>query len=168
MPFNPQKPHRRSIRLKGYDYTQPGALPAHFHIRLDEWVIMPNHFHGIIFIEPGTGEASAFKDQKDPFNIMADASPQRPIGTQPGSLGAIIQNYKSITSRKIHALYGRSIRQQGKFNQVEREGGCFASTRIWQRNYFEHIIRNEADWERIRDYIFTNPLHWVGDHLYGS
>ena len=94
---NSEKHHRRSIRLKGYDYTQPGAyfvtlvtwqnealfgeisdgniclftageviascwlrLPAYFSIRLDDWVIMPNHFHAVLLIEtPRAGEASA-------------------------------------------------------------------------------------------------------------
>jgi REP element-mobilizing transposase RayT len=181
MPYEPQKHHRRSIRLKNYDYAQPGAyfvtllthdreelfgefmdgrmylsrigeivgaiwrrLPAYFSLRLDEWVIMPNHLHGIIWIlDSGKGEAFADKGLGISCHSVADASPQRePIGTQSGSLGAIIQNFKSISTRKI--------------NQALHTPGA----PVWQRNYFEHIIRDEAELGRIRQYIRDNPVHW--------
>ena len=60
-------------------------------------------------------------------------------------MGAIIQNFKSITSRKINKLSGKSEEP------------------IWQRNYYEHIIRNEQDLLAITDYIMTNPLNWAKD-----
>jgi putative transposase len=208
MPYNPQVHHRRSIRLKGYDYTLPGAyfvtlvawqreclfgtiqddesvlsqvgntvaacwrhLPAFFAIRLDEWVIMPNHFHGILLIEAqgkgeasasaaravsqfhladaqGKGEASATAIQAVSRPHLADASPQRPIGTPPGSLGAIVQNFKSITTRKI--------------NQLRHTPGV----PVWQHNYYERIIRDEAEWDRIRQYILDNPRRWQEDDEY--
>ncbi len=179
--FDPPRYNRRSIRLKGYDYSQPGAyfvtlvaknrvylfgeiehgqmrlndigrcaadtltsLQRHFSMRLDAWVIMPNHMHCILAIHC-TGEAS------DESRIIAirpklmDASPQRPIGTNSGSLGAIIQNYKSISTRRI--------------NTLRRTPGV----QVWQRNYYEHIIRDEADWQKIADYIENNPSKWAED-----
>jgi REP element-mobilizing transposase RayT len=186
MRFDPTVHHRRSIRLKGYDYSQAGAyfvtlvtnkrdqifgkivngemqlskegqivayhwnlIPAHFPAaKLDKWVIMPNHLHGIIILR--TGEASANRLNEDPESWAADASPQRPIGTVTGSLGAILQNFKSVSTRKI--------------NQAEASPGV----RLWQRNYYEHIIRNETEWQRIRDYIQVNPLHWQEDQLHLS
>ena len=116
MPYDPQRHHHRSIRLKGYDYTQPGAyfvtlvtyqreclfgeisagkmqpsangmrvayyweqIPEHFpSASLDEWIIMPNHLHGIILLS--TGEASAGNGAKSPKFLSADASPRHPIG----------------------------------------------------------------------------------------
>jgi len=175
--------HRRSIRLKGYDYTQAGAyfvtlvsrhrecifgeveedqvhlnpigiiieaswknLEHNFPIILDKWVIMPNHFHGIIFLDPNrTGEALANRRMNRSESKMANASPQRPIGTQSGSLGAIIQNFKSISTRKL--------------NKARSTPGI----PIWQRNYYEHIIRDEDELNRVRQYILDNPLKWALD-----
>jgi REP element-mobilizing transposase RayT len=184
MPFDPQVHHRRSIRLKGYDYALPGAyfvtmlayqkkclfgnilgdkvvfseigkkvrdcwlrLPKTFNIRLDEWVIMPNHLHGIIWIlDSGMGEATAQTDYHDFKSFPAVASPQqRPIGTKPGSLGAIIQNFKTVSTRKSNQMQGTP------------------GVSIWQRNYFERIIRDEEEWGRIRLYIQENPARWIED-----
>ena len=177
-PYDPQKHHRRSIRLKGYDYTQPGAyfvtlvtwqreclfgeiegetmrlnpvgelvqhawlrLPSFFPIRLDAYVLMPNHFHGIICM----GEASAEKALPGIKIVPADASPQPPKGTQPGSLGAIIQNFKSTSTRRA--------------NQITASRGL----PLWQRNYFERVIRDEAELARIVAYIQANPSRWQED-----
>jgi putative transposase len=60
----------------------------------------------------------------------------------PGSLGAIIQNFKSVSTRKI--------------NKIRDNPGC----PVWQRNYYEHVIRNEIDLANIRQYIADNPLKW--------
>ena len=164
MKYNPEKHHRRSIRLKGYDYSQPGwyfvtvvtqnremlfgvvvndkmvldlfgkiidyhwrKLPRHFkNIVLDEYQIMPNHFHGIIHIvgvmhsdlnnqknkEKFNGNVGAMHsdldNQKNNENFIGIASPlsqpRRPHGTVPGSLGAIMQNFQSVTTRKINRI----------------------------------------------------------------
>ena len=179
---NTQKFHRKSIRLKDYDYTRPGAyfitlvtwqrehvfgeighgemrlneagrlvqdawirMPAFYPIRHEIWVVMPNHFHGLLWIE-GTGEASAMRILGASRSLKTDASPlQRPIGTKPNSLGAIIQNFKSITTRRIHQLSGSS------------------GTPIWQRNYFERVVRDDKEMGRIRAYIQANPVNWLND-----
>ena len=184
MKYDPEKHHRRSIRLKGYDYSQSGGyfvtivtqnreclfgnvinrkmvlntfgriieyhwqrLPQHFkHIKLDVFQIMPNHLHGIIFIvdivvgaKHSNGDISNI--QKKSFE---NALPLH--GTKPGSLAAIMQNYQSVTTRKI--------------NHIRKISG----QKLWQRNYWEHIIRNEIELNRIREYIVNNPLKWKLDN----
>jgi REP element-mobilizing transposase RayT len=175
-------PHRHSIRLPGYDYSQAGAyfvtictyhrqplfgeirdgnmqlnasgriasaqwglLPSRFcNLELGEWVIMPNHIHGILVIT-GSGEASPSKLSVPTNKLIKDASPLHPHGTLPGSVGAIIQNFKSVTSRKINT-------HSSKYKNI-----------IWQRNYYEHIIRDEHDLQAITAYILTNPQNWDKD-----
>jgi putative transposase len=108
---------------------------------------MPNHLHGIILITESSGKGEAFPEkisssQKD---SAGNASPLRPRGTESGSLGSIIQNFKSVSTRKVNKIY------------YER------GNKIWQRNYFERIIRNEAELNAIRQYIRDNPLNWEKD-----
>ena len=138
------------------------AISAHFpHIRLDEFTIMPNHFHGVLHItesaglcvgaKQGVSASSGFGDD-DNDNDNADgnkgeageSSPLRD-GTISGSLGAIIQNFKSISTRYINKMRGNP--------------GC----PVWQRNYYEHVIRNEDDLANIRQYIADNPRKWGQD-----
>jgi len=188
--YNPLKHHRRSIRLKGYDYSAPGAyfitvcvhnrecalgeivdgemrlneageivvacwqaIPAHFvHVGLDLFVVMPNHLHGIIVLEAyamgGKGEASAVEQAGISGVLAADASPLRMDGTPPGSIPAIVQNFKSVSSRRLNALRATP------------------GAHFWQRNYYEHIVRNEAGLARIRTYIQNNPARWARDQLH--
>ena len=187
MKYDPEKHHRRSIRLKGYDYTQPGGyyvtivtqnreclfgdvadgkmvlngigeiieyywqkIPQHFnHTNLGVFQIMPNHLHGIIMITDYAVGAMHSRNENVHFknNSIRNASPQqtRPHGTQPGSLAAIVQNFESVTTRKI--------------NHIRKTPG----QKLWQRNYWEHIIRNENDLNRICEYIINNPLQWESD-----
>lgn len=190
MGFDPDRHRRRSVRLKGHDYADPGAyfvtmctrdraclfghvvngdmhldeageiaqrcredIPHHFpHAALDAMAIMPNHVHGVIVITeppptpPSKGEASVPPDMSEDLS-GSHASPlrQRPIGTQPGSLSAIVQNFKSISTRKINAA--RSA----------------PGTPLWLRNYYEHVVRNDAELMAIRDYILSNPARWDDD-----
>jgi putative transposase len=117
-------------------------IPHHFlHVVLDAMAIMPNHVHGVIVIRDSCrGEASS-------LTTKTDASPlrQRPNGTQPGSLSAIVQNIKSISMRKMNAARG------------------MPGTPIWQRGYYEHVIRNDAELTAIREYILANPARWDED-----
>jgi REP element-mobilizing transposase RayT len=179
---DPEKYNRHSIRMKGYDYSLPGAyfvtlisfhteylfgevkngellqsdigglikdcwigLPIFSeHIRLDEQVLMPNHLHGIIIIDTALGKGEAFSDI-EPIEVEAEsenASPLRPRGTQPGLLGAIIQNFKSVSTRMANKRYFEP------------------GNKIWQRGYYERIIRNERELNAIRQYIRDNPLNW--------
>ena len=81
-------------------------------------------------------------------NQQPNASPLPPNGTQPGSLSAIIQNFKSTTTRRINAI------QKAPGNK------------LWQRGYYDRIIRTEAALQRIRQYIQNNPKSWELDQLH--
>ncbi|GIV71404.1 transposase [Caldilinea sp.] len=174
MRYDPNRHHRRSIRLKGYDYTQPGAyfiticthdrahffgavvngvmrlndagciaaqcwrdIPVHFpHVQLDVFVIMPNHIHGVLWIVANDNNAGT-------QNVGAThASPLPPRGPVPQSVGAIIGQFKSAVTKRINELRHTP------------------SAPIWQRNYYEHIIRDERALNAIRRYIQENPLRW--------
>ena len=189
MSYTSEKHHRRSIRLRGWDYTNPGAyfvticthngeclfedpvlrrmvettwrrIPCHFpHVRLDEFVVMPNHVHGIIWIvdKPVVGARHSRESSSPTDAIPSDeptqsrkqpsgnASPLRPCGVVPGSLGAIVGNFKSVTARRV--------------NRIRKTPGA----PVWQRNYYEHIVRSEDELRRIREYIRLNPLKWELD-----
>lgn len=172
MNYGPDKHHRRSIRLKGYDYAKSGAyfvtictqnrvclfgavangemqlnnagqvakrtwdaLTEQFpSVRLDAFIIMPNHVHGIVmvgaqFIAPSHGFGTATINQ----GVMNHAP----------TLGEIVRAYKAASTRLI--------RQAGTPD--------FA----WQRNYYEHIVRDEESLNRIRQYILDNPARWEFD-----
>ncbi|MCX6122637.1 MAG: hypothetical protein NTX44_13590 [Ignavibacteriales bacterium] len=115
-------------------------IPKHFHnIDLDEFVIMPNHVHGIIIInENDTTVDSKFKGRDVQLNVstgkMVWKSPKR------GSLGTIIRSYKSAVSKWCH---------DNDFDNFE-----------WQSRYYDHIIRGEKELQNIRDYIINNPIKW--------
>ena len=176
MPYNPDVHHRRSIRLKEYDYTQNGAyfvtivtyqreplfgeivdgvmqlnewgeiarrewfktaeLRPFVELYEDEFVVMPNHAHGILWMNDDVG-AERRSAPTDMPHVTA------------GSLGAIVRAYKSAVTYAINA--------------ARQTRGMV----VWQRNYYEHIIRNDADLNRIRNYIVNNPLKWADDDLYG-
>lgn len=163
--------NRRSIRLKEFDYTQPGAyfvtvctwrrenlfgevvegevrlnergyivrecwneIPEHFlQVDLDAFVVMPNHIHGIIVIKGNDDVVGA-----------THASPlHRKSGPRPKSLGAMVGSFKSATARRIHGESGE--------------------TGIWQRNFYERVIRDEKEWDLMRRYIEYNPDNWEQD-----
>jgi REP element-mobilizing transposase RayT len=123
-------------------------------LELDEFVIMPNHVHGIIVIQSDKVEESENNNHFPREKLYSNPSivqPHRQIqqnGTVPGSIGAIIQNYKSVTTRKINAM------------------PAMKNTKIWQVNYYDHIIRDEADHARIIEYIRENPAKWEQDELF--
>jgi putative transposase len=165
MVYYPDLHRRRSIRLKRYDYSQENAyfvticvkdreclfgditnsvlvfndsgkmiekeweqLRERFpDIELYEYIVMPNHFHGIIMI---TGRADT-----------------RPAPT----IGDILSSFKSITTHQ----YIKGVKEK---SWVPFNG------KLWQRNYYEHVIRDEKDLLRIREYIITNPLNWSLDN----
>ena len=179
-------PHRRSNRLKGYDYTANGAyfvtictdhrrhlfgsiehatlvpsaagsiaeerwfaLPEHHPgVTLDEFVVMPDHIHGIIIIDrPAPPPTAAELEEDLEHAIIAlddggDTPIGRPNGAPPGSLGAIVGSYKSSVSRHINKLNGTP------------------GALIWQRDYWERIIRHDRALFFIRRYIKNNPANW--------
>jgi len=174
--YNPDIHHRRSIRLREYDYGQAGAyfvticahncecffgdivagamrLNEYGGIVRDEWkkseqiraeiasdafVVMPNHFHGIVFIVAGRVDRFCGGDRP--------VAPTGAInGPKPKSIGALVAGFKSAVTKSI--------------NTHRATPGA----PVWQRNYYEHVIRNDDDLNRIRDYIASNPLRWMED-----
>ena len=99
----------------------------------DEWIIMPNHIHGILaFVDP----SNTTDDYRPEFKRLSK------------SLGSAVATFKSQATNKIR--------------NVERD---FDLT-VWQKGYYDRIIRNEAELNRIREYICTNPERWCdGDDL---
>jgi len=112
------------------------AIQDHFpHVELGAYVIMPNHVHGIVIITDQRRGAAMLR----PY----DNRNSHKINVKPGSLGAIVRSYKSAVSYRIHKEYN--------------------ATAIWQRNYYEHVIRNDTDLQNKTDYIQANPLLWEQD-----
>jgi REP element-mobilizing transposase RayT len=122
------------------------AIPEHFkNIELDEFIIMPNHIHGIIIVNNG----DAIVGNADLRSLHPDDHPIRAI---------LVDNYdrtKMVVSKIIHGFkssVSREIRRQlNDFN--------FA----WQKSYYDHIIHDEDDLNRIREYIYNNPANWGTD-----
>jgi putative transposase len=196
---DPQKHHRRSIRLKEYDYGSPGAyfvtictrghecilddhivsgivrsvwgaLPKWFPtIVLDEFVLMPNHVHFILWIHPpdvGATLAVAPNPAVAPHpsvaliragDVEAGASPAPTEWTIPEpqqmnpnpSLGDVVGAFKSL----VFKVYLGWIQTCDPTRQAK----------FWQRNYYEHIIRNERELRAIRRYIRQNSDNWEMD-----
>ena len=167
--------NRHSIRLKEYDYSQPGfyfvticvknrqsvfgeivegcdkftepeielsvlgeivkntwlSMPKHHNVEVDEFIVMPNHIHGIVVIKNRRG--------------VARYAPTRDFVKQPaGSLATVICSFKSESSKLIHRVIGWE-----DFS--------------WQRNYYEHVIRDEKSLTKIKNYIIDNYRKWHDD-----
>jgi putative transposase len=175
-PFNLARA-RRSIRLYGYDYSTPGGYfitiatqrrnclfgeiaggemrlnelgeiaraewlktaALRPEIALDEFVIMPNHMHAIVIIADIENGFVGARHRRAP---TATEPFGRPV---PGSIPTIIRAYKSAVTYHI--------------NQIRHTPG----TTVWQRNYYEHIIRDPDDLSQIREYICSNPIRWELD-----
>ncbi len=124
-------------------------------ILLDEFVIMPNHIHGIVFImdNPVCRGESCIRPRSirpNPDHPEEGDHKDRPYGTRVGSIGRMIQAFKSITTH--HYTTGIKQRDWPSFQK-----------RLWQRNYYERIIRNDEELNHIRQYIRDNPKNWHQD-----
>lgn len=122
----------------------PNCYP---NIQLHEYVIMPNHFHAILKILVGATLVVAQNENQE----------GQPQGIAPAgkSLGDIIGGFQSIVTVKY--IHGVKTEKWRPFNK-----------KIWQRNYWEHIIRNEQELNRIRGYIQDNQKYWQNDELNGE
>jgi REP element-mobilizing transposase RayT len=126
-------------------------------IELDAYVIMPNHMHGIVAIVDDAVVASGERPMNDlvepirrgirrmPDGEECDRRSPLPNGPAAKSIGAWVAGYKSSVTRRIRALPGMT------------------DTKVWQRNYHDHIIRNERELNAYRKYIEENPLRWALD-----
>lgn len=112
-------------------------------VSLDEYVIMPNHIHGILVLRERVGATR----RRCRAILPARVAPTdlRHHGPIPGTLGAIIGQFKSAATKRVNVLRGAP------------------HTPLWQRNFHEHIIRGDKDLTRIRDYIASNPPRWSLD-----
>ena len=118
-------------------------------VTTDEYVIMPNHLHGIIVIDNESGYLHGGNPKSGyPQGVSLQGNvPNNEHG--PPNLGAIIGSYKSLCANAwLKLIKFRDINARGKF---------------WQSNYYEHVIRNEEELNRIRNYIADNPLKWESD-----
>jgi len=195
MSINNPRFHRRSIRLPEYDYSQEGAYyitictqsrkclfgeirngkiilsecgkitddwwqrmsERYSGVILDEYVIMPNHMHAIIVViddvicrgevaSPLGGTVDGITKLGDGVEIPGEVtSPLRGAGKH--TLGQILAYYKYQTTKSINAANNTP------------------GNKIWQRNYWEHVIRNEKSLHKIRGYIRDNPLYWASDDV---
>jgi REP element-mobilizing transposase RayT len=120
------------------------------NIKLDEYAIMPNHFHGILIVNDNNDVRNVGARRCLALNNKTDVHKRAthrvaPTGITSGSLGAIIGQFKSAVTRQINKIRNTT------------------STPVWQRNYFERVIRNENELNTIREYIQNNPLQWDSD-----
>jgi putative transposase len=166
--------NRKSLRLPNYEYTQEGAyfitiltvnreclfgdvvqgeirlnpignivkdvwqsIPIHFpQASVDDFVIMPNHIHGIINLV-GARHAVPLHYTKLNYEQFG-----KPIS---GSIPTIIRSFKSEVTRRVNILRHTP------------------GAKLWQRNYYEHVIRNEKDFQALLEYIHLNPIKWGND-----
>src|SRR3990170_3258574 len=181
--FDPTSHHRRSIRLKGFDYTQPGVyfatmctyqreailgeivagemqlnrlgriaqqewsrLPTRFpFLELGPFVIMPNHLHGILIITcRGTAENLTDSGSNETRRAPTREQFGNPVA---GSIPTIIRSYKASVSWRINRLRVRPAHP------------------FWQRNYYERVVRDNAELNRIEEYVIDNPRRWEEDRL---
>lgn len=186
MSYSPKVHHRQSIRLRGYDYSKSGwyfvtvcsyqrrkifgeiinnqmlSSPAGKIaescwrniacysplINLHDFIVMPNHLHGIIqlvgapFIAPNS--ETMLEEDMGQGTINQGAIKLGAINRAP-TVGEIVRRFKARCSWEIN----RTLQMQG--------------VPVWQRNYHEHIIRNESALIAISDYVRTNPLRWIED-----
>jgi putative transposase len=137
------------------------SLPARFPgLLLDAFEVMPDHVHAVLTLTCTTTPRQEASPRFDPLPD-ADASNTRdrpplrqptlaPHGTLPGTVGRITQAFKSLTS-------------QAYTLGVKNEGWQPYPGKLWQRNYYERIIRNQLELNAIRQYIQANPAHWSDD-----
>jgi len=167
--FNNKDHHRRSIRLREFDYTTPGSYfitvcafnqnllfgkivdgnvslneygnivmnewlktpQIRPYVQLDEFIVMPNHIHGILILTSRTGLGHGTPCPYEEFGV-----PTR------NSIPSVIRAFKSAVARQI--------------NLINKTPG----NPVWQRNYYEHMIRNENSLNILREYISQNPEKW--------
>ena len=130
------------------------------NVELDVYAVMPNHFHAIFLINEidsnivgatpvarpdAIGENGECCTETGKPTSKTGDPPGRPYGPVSGSIGAILAQFKSIVTKRI--------------NQIRANPGC----PVWQRNYYERVIRNEHELARAREYIVNNPLKWELD-----
>ncbi len=128
------------------------------YVGIDEYVVMPNHVHGIIEIRPDNNEYESDVGMK---NIVSPT-----VGVQ----NVRVQNFEPLLQQnQFQKIIPRSIGSIIRGFKIGVTKWFRAHTDIstvWQRNYYEHIIRDEQSYEQISEYIQSNPLKWLDDTYY--
>lgn len=178
-----QKRNRKSIRLKGYDYSQPGhyfiticthhrahlfgdvrdgqmvlsamgavadacwrAVPEHYpNVRVDAYVIMPNHVHGVLEIMDVGAQDFVNVGAQDFVPPRSDGKTHKFGKIIPRSVATIVRGFKTGVTKWARENTDVHV--------------------AWQRNYYEHIVRDDEALNRIRQYIRNNPARWPQDDL---
>jgi REP element-mobilizing transposase RayT len=152
-------------KVVGEEWFKSARIRSEIELFTDEFVVMPNHIHGIIWIvkDPSVGATHGIirathgnvratrgteRATRGIVRATQRVAPTRPCGPRPGSIGAIIGQYKSAVTKRI--------------NQNRESHG----EPIWQRNYHDHIIRDETELVNIRAYIADNPRRWTEDRYH--
>ena len=115
---------------------------ARTNVLINNYVIMPNHLHGIVIIDN--------ENYRTGSKFEPETNGKRPVKLRSGSLGAIVGHFQAAVSRRAKTL------------------GLDSGQTLWQRNYYEHIIRNEKSLNEIRKYTLENPARWSDDELYDA
>jgi REP element-mobilizing transposase RayT len=129
------------------------------HVRLDEFVVMPNHIHGILVLcdvptghfvgatDPVARDCKCMAEQRATHRVAPTNGnkQKRPLGPKCDSIGAIIGQYKSVVTKQI--------------NTIRKAAG----KSLWQRDFYDHIGRNNKELFQIRQYIRNNPAGWDTD-----
>jgi len=185
MRYDSARHHGRSVRVRGYDYTQPGAYfitvctrdrnslfgevvddqsclndfgritqqewlrtgLIRTTVQVDEFIVMPNHIHGILIVDEQGGSDCRGTVHRAPTAsvrsyVLSEEQFGRPV---PRSVPTIVRSFKATVTTRINALRGTPGKP------------------VWKRGYYEHIIRSEDELGRIRQYIADNPLRWSLD-----
>ncbi|MGB0035632.1 MAG: hypothetical protein WBP79_09180 [Candidatus Acidiferrales bacterium] len=184
----PFLPSRRSVRLKGFDYAQPSAyflticghenkclfgevifgemklnalgkivnecwleIPNHFtNVEIVTHIVMPNHFHGIVGIQDRVRSAETEVPGENVAKHLRRAQHAAPLRkpfavVAPRSISALVRSFKAETTKQVRGILRRPL---------------FS---VWQRGYFEHILRDERDFGNAHEYIRLNPSRWDSD-----
>ena len=175
MRYDPDTHRRRSVRLPGHGYTRPGAYFVTIctrerecvlgdivrgvmrlnewgcvvreewlrtaqlrpYVRLDRFIVMPNHFHGIVML---TGECGVRGTARRAPTYAATFG--RPVAR---SLPTIVRSFKSACTRRMNQL----------------RDTC--DSPVWQRGYYDHVIRSDREMHAVRRYVRNNPANWARD-----
>ena len=197
--YNPNIHHRRTIRLKEYDYSQAGLyfiticthnraylfgeikngemilndmgkianqcwleIPNHFpNTILHEYIIMPNHIHGIVQL---VGAKNFSPEITYPTPEITYPTPEITHPTPENSCNTNVAK-KNSPLRSPSKTIGSVVRgfKIGVTKWIRQNTNIY---NVWQRNYYEHIIRNDQSYQTILDYIVNNPKKWNDDKFY--
>lgn len=108
------------------------------YIELYDWIVMPNHFHGIIGINPNVETTAKIVET----HSNASLRPNR-FGPQKHNISSIVRGFKGVCTKRIRKYHNP------KFS--------------WQSRFWDHVIRNERSFKRITEYIRMNPQNWKRD-----